>query len=249
MFLDGEIMKIYTTLAGKDSAICFGASKWWLWKQRYLCSRTIFEMLAKNSSQTSQVRSRSVLGSRYSLNMTTKRYKSKQSANDYATSNFTTTVTALEIHYNMWKSFLIVFASRIHLAPRKHRWIFHGLVYYDATNVNFTENPLTSTGFEQTDSLLSQWHLPRFQNALQCTIFHFTDVPGFHQETFSNAARKTEGENVAYASMHPLSMIQSSTHALAPLPDSSNRLFALLSFSLCFSIFARGAKVSCAIKL
>ena len=147
------------------------------------------------------------------------------------------------------KVFLIVFASRIHLAPRKHRWIFLGLVYYDATNVNFTENLLTSTGFEQTDSLLSQWHLPRFQNALQCTIFHFTDVPGFHQETFSNAARKTEGEKVAYASMHPLSMIQSSTHALTPLPDSSNRLFALLLFSLRFFIFARGAKVSCAMKL
>ena len=122
-------------------------------------------------------------------------------------------------------------------------------MYYDATNVNFTENPLTSTVFEQTDSLLSQWHLPRFQNALQCTIFHLTDVPGFPEETFSLAGRKTEGENVAYASMHPLSMIQSSTHALTPLPDSSNRLFALLSFSLCFSIFARGAKVSCAMKL
>ena len=90
------------------------------------------------------------------------------------------------------------------------------------------KKPLTSTGFEQTDSLLSQWHLPRFQNALQCTIFHLTDVPGFHQETFSNAARKTEGEKVAYASMHPLSMIQSSTHALTSLPDSSNRLFSLM---------------------
>ena len=109
MFLDGEIMKIYTTLAGKDSAICFGASKWWPWKQRYLCSITIFEMLAKNSSQTSQVRSRSALGSRCSLNMTTKRYKSKQSANYYATSNFTSTVTALEIHHNMWKSFFDCF--------------------------------------------------------------------------------------------------------------------------------------------
>ena len=62
-------------------------------------------MFAKNSSQTSQVRSRSALGSRCSLNMTIKRYKSKQSANDYATSNFTTTVTVLEIHNNMWKSF------------------------------------------------------------------------------------------------------------------------------------------------
>ena len=145
--------------------------------------------------------------------------------------------------------FFIVFASRIHLAPRKHRLIFHGFVYYDATNVNFTENPLTSTKLEQTDSLLSQWHLLRFQNVSQCTIFHFTDVPGFHKEKFSFAARKTEGDNVAYASMHPLSMIQSSTHALTPLPDSSGRLFALLSFSLCFSTFARGAKVSCALRL
>ena len=74
-------------------------------KKRCLRSRTIFKMLAKNSSQTSQVRSRSALGSRCSLNMTTKRYKSKQSTNDYATSNFTTTVTVLEIHNNMWNSF------------------------------------------------------------------------------------------------------------------------------------------------
>ena len=78
-------------------------------KKRYLRSRTIFKMLAKNSSQTSQVRSRSALGSRCSLNMTTKRYKSKQSANDYATSNFTTTVTVLEIHNNMWNSFFDCF--------------------------------------------------------------------------------------------------------------------------------------------
>ena len=70
-------------------------------KKRCLRSRTIFKMFAKNSSQTSQVRSRSALGSRCSLNMTIKRYKSKQSANDYATSNFTTTVTVLEIHNNM----------------------------------------------------------------------------------------------------------------------------------------------------
>ena len=119
-------------------------------------------------------------------------------------------------------------------------------MYYDAANVNFTGNPLTSTVFEQTDSLLSQWHLPRFQNALQCTIFHLTDVPGFPEKTFSFAGRKTEGENVAYASMHPLSMIQSSTHALAPLPDSSNRLFALLSFSLCFFYFyTRGQSELC----
>ena len=245
MFLDREIMKIYTTLAGKDSAICFGASKWWLWKQRYLCSRTIFEMFAKNSSQTFQVRSRSALVLTWLQSDTSQSRAQK--------------ITLPQILPPPWQPlksiitcervFLIVFASRIHLAPRKHRWIFLGLVYYDATNVNFTENPLTSTGFEQTDSLLSQRHLPRFQNALRCTIFHLTDVPGFHQETFSNAARKTEGEKVAYASMHPLSMIQSSTHALTPLPDSSNRLFALLSFSLCFYIFARGAKVSCAIKL
>ena len=100
--------------------------------------------------------------------------------------------------------FWIVFASWVHLATRKHRWIFHGLVYYDATNVNLTENPLTSTVFEQTDSLLSQWHLPRFQNALQCTISHLTDVPGFHEEKFYFAARKTEWDNVAYASMHRL---------------------------------------------
>ena len=66
-------------------------------------------MFAKNSSQTFQVRSRSALGSRCSLNMTTKRYKSKQSTNDYATSNFTTTVTVLEIHNNMWKSFFLLF--------------------------------------------------------------------------------------------------------------------------------------------
>ena len=78
-------------------------------KKRYLRSRTIFKMLAKNSSQNSQVRSRSALGSRCSLNMTIKRYKSKQSANDYATSNFTTTVTVLEIHNNMWKSFFYCF--------------------------------------------------------------------------------------------------------------------------------------------
>ena len=107
-------------------------------------------------------------------------------------------------------------------------------MYYDATNINFTENPLTSTVFEQTDSLLSQWHLLRFQNALQCTIFHLTDVPGFPEETLSFAGRKTEGEKVAYASMHPLSMIQSSTHALTPLPDSSNQFFALLLSSLFF---------------
>ena len=139
--------------------------------------------------------------------------------------------------------FWIVFASWVHLATRKHRWIFHGLVFYDATNVNFTENPLTSTVFEQTDSLLSQWHLPRFQNALQCTIFHLTDVPGFPEETFSFAGRKTEGENVAYASMHPLSMIQSSTHALTwPLPDSSNHLFALLLSSLFFLFLHEGPK-------
>ena len=142
--------------------------------------------------------------------------------------------------------FLTVFASRIHLATRKHRWIFHGFVYYDATNVNFTENPLTSPEFEQTESLLSQWHLPWFQNALQCTIFHLTDVPGFHEEKFYFAARKTEWDNVAYASMHPFSVIQSSTLALTPLPDSSNHVFSLFSFSLCFSVFSRGAKVSCA---
>ena len=41
--------------------------------------------------------------------MTTKRYKSKQSTNDYATSNFTTTVTVLEIHNNMWNSFFDCF--------------------------------------------------------------------------------------------------------------------------------------------
>ena len=181
--------------------------------------------------------------------MTTKRYNSKQSTNDYATSNFTTTVTVLEIHNNMWNNFLTVFASRIHLATRKHRWIFHGFVYYDTTNVNFTENPLTSPEFEQTESLLSQWHLPWFQNALQCTIFHLTDVPDFHEEKFYFAARKTEWDNVAYASMHPFSMIQSSTLALTPLPDSSNHLFSLFSFSLCFSVFSRGAKVSCAMKL
>ena len=75
----------------------------------YLCSRTIFKMLAKNWSQTAQVRSRSALGSRCSLNMTTKRYKSKQSTKDYATSNFTTTVTVLEILNNMWKGFLDCF--------------------------------------------------------------------------------------------------------------------------------------------
>ena len=214
-------------------------------KKRCLRSRTIFKMFAKNSSQTSQVRSRSALGSRCSLNMTIKRYKSKQSANDYATSNFTTTVTVLEIHNNMWKSFFFtVFSSRIHWATRKHCWIFHGFVYYDATNVNFTENPLTSPEFEQTESLLSQWHLPWFQNALQCTIFHLTDVPDFHEEKFYFAARKTEWDNVAYASIHPFSMIQSSTLALTPLPDSSNHLFSLFSFSLCFSVFSRGAKVS-----
>ena len=162
MFLDGEIMKIYTTLAGKDSAICFGASKWWLWKQRYLCSRTIFEMLAKNSSQTSQVRSRSALGSRCSLNMTTKRYKSKQSTNDYATSNFTTTVTVLKIHCNMWKSFFACFCVSSSPSTEETPLNFPWPVYYDATNVNFTENPLTSSEFEQTDSLLSQWQLPWF---------------------------------------------------------------------------------------
>ena len=146
----------------------------------------------------------------------------------------------------MIEFFVTVFASRIYWATRKHCWIFHGFVYYDTTNVNFTENPLTSPEFEQTDSLLSQWHLPWFQNALQCTIFHLTDVPDFHEEKFYFAARKTEWDNVAYASIHPFSMIQSSTLALTPLPDSSNLLFSLFSFSLCFSVFSQGAKVSCA---
>ena len=75
----------------------------------YLCGRTIFKILAKNWSQTAQVRYRSGLGSRCSLNMTTKRYKSKQSTKDYATSNSTTTVTVLEILNNMWKGFLDCF--------------------------------------------------------------------------------------------------------------------------------------------
>ena len=89
--------------------MCFRASKRWVWKKkRYLCNREIFKMLAKNSSQTSQVRYRSALGSRCSLNMTTKRYKSKQSTNDCATSHFLTTVTVHEIH-NMWDSFFDCF--------------------------------------------------------------------------------------------------------------------------------------------
>ena len=46
-------------------------------------------------------------------------------------------------------------------------------MYYDATNVNFTENPLTSPEFEQTDSLLSQWHLPWFQNAFSYSAQSF----------------------------------------------------------------------------
>ena len=146
----------------------------------------------------------------------------------------------------MIEFFVTVFASRIYWATRKHCWIFHGFVYYDTTNVNFTENPLTSPEFEQTDSLFSQWHLPWFQNALQRTIFHLTDVPDFHQEKSYFTARKTEWDNVAYASIHPFSMIQSSTLALTPLPDSSNLLFSLFSFSLCFSVFSQGAKVSCA---
>ena len=91
-----------------ENAICVRAFKWWV-KKMYLCSRTIFKMLAKNWGQTAQVRYRSGLGSRCSLNMTTKRYKSKQSTKDYATSNFTTTVTVLEIHNNMWKGFFGLF--------------------------------------------------------------------------------------------------------------------------------------------
>ena len=118
-------------------------------------------------------------------------------------------------------------------------------MYYDATNVNFTENPLTSPEFEQTDSLLSQWHLPWFQNALQCTIFHLTDVPDFHEEKFYFAARKTERDNVAYASMHPFSMIQSSTLALTPLQDTSNHLFSVFIFALFFCFFTRGQSELC----
>ena len=161
MFLDGAILKIFTTFE-KIARYALGLPSGGFKNKDIYVAEQIFEMFAKNSSQTCQVRSRSALGSCCSLNMTTKRYKSKQSTNDYATSNFTTTVTVLEIHCNMWKSFFACFCVSSSPSTEETPLNFPWPVYYDATNVNFTENQLTSSEFEQTDSLLSQWQLPRF---------------------------------------------------------------------------------------
>ena len=100
MFLDGAILEIFTTFE-KTARYALGLPSGGFKNKDIYVAEQIFEMFAKNSSQTYQVRSRSALGSCCSLNMTKKRYKSKQSTNDYATSNFTTTVTVLEIHCNM----------------------------------------------------------------------------------------------------------------------------------------------------
>ena len=181
--------------------------------------------------------------------MTTKRYKSKQSTKDYATSNFTTTVTVLEILNNMWKGFLDCFCVLGSLSNEETPLTFPWLrVLWRNKRKLYKKS--TDQHCVRTDWLAS---LPMvFASVSKRVTVHnliFDWRAWLPEKTFSFAGRKTEGENVAYASMHLLSIIQSSTHALAPLPDSSNHLFSLLSFSLCFSIFTRGAKVSCAMKL
>ena len=202
-------------------------------------------MLAKNSSQTSQVRSRSALGSRCSLNMTIKRYKSKQSANDYATSNFTTTVTVLEIHNNMWKSFFFYcFFVPNSLSNEETLLNFPWLRVLWRNKRKLYRKP-TDQPWVRTDWIAS---LPMaFALVSKRVTVHNLSFDGCAWLSWRKILFRTEWDNVAYASMHPFSMIQSSTLALTPLPDSSNHLFSLFSFSLCFSVFSRGAKVSCAI--
>ena len=174
--------------------------------------------------------------------MTTKRYKSKQSTNDYATSNFTTTVTVLEILNNMWKGFLDCFCVLGSLSTEETPLNFPWLRVLWRNKRKLYRKP-TDQPWVRTDWIAS---LPMaFALVSKRVTVHNLSFDGcawLSWRKFYFAARKTEWDNVAYASMHPFSMIQSST--LAPRRCQILRItfFPCFHFRFVFLFFHEGPK-------
>ena len=178
--------------------------------------------------------------------MTTKRYKSKQSTNDYATSNFTTTVTVLEIHNNMWNSFFGCFCVPNSLSNEETPLNFPWLRVLWRNKLKLYRKP-TDQPRVRTDWIAS---LPMaFALVLNRVTVHNLSFDWCAWLSWRKILFRSTKKWVRQCGIRnhaPFSMIQSSTLALTPMPDSSNHLFfPVFIFALFFCFFTRGQSELC----